>query len=68
MREYVKHDIIKNGILLKRGYCVIRVKYLCSNYSRAVGRRLWELVEPVVNRVNKKFPTKENRLIELEIT
>tara|TARA_Y100001934_G_C11610438_1_gene431844 strand:- start:12 stop:494 length:483 start_codon:yes stop_codon:yes gene_type:complete len=68
LREYVKHDIIKNGILLKRGYCVIRVKYLCSNYSRAVGRRLWELVEPVVNKVNKKFPTKENRLIELEIT
>ena len=68
LREYVKHDIIKNGILLKRGYCVIRVKYLCSNYSRAVGRRLCELVEPVVNRVNKKFPTKENRLIELEIT
>jgi len=68
LREYVKHDIIKNGILIKRGFCVIRVKYLCSSYSRAIGRRLWEAVEPVVEQIEKKFPPKSKRLIELEIS
>jgi len=68
LREYVKHDIIKNGILIKRGFCVIRVKYLCTSYSRAVGRKLWETVEPVIQQVEKKFPPKSKRLIELEIS
>jgi len=68
LREYVKHDIIKNGILIKRGFCVIRVKYLCTSYSRATGRRLWEAVEPVVEQIEKKFPPKSKRLIELEIS
>ena len=63
----VKHDIIKNGVLIKRGYCVIRVKYLCPTFTRAVGRKLWELVEPVLQQVEKKFPSKNKRLIELEI-
>lgn len=67
LRGYVKHDIIKNGVLVKRGYCVIRVKYLCPTFTRSVGRRLWELVEPVLQQVEKKFPSKNKRLIELEI-
>jgi very-short-patch-repair endonuclease len=68
LREYVKHDIIKNGILIKRGFCVIRVKYLCTSYSRAIGRRLWEAVEPVIEQIETKFPPKDKRLIELEIS
>ena len=68
LREYVKHDIIKNGMMLKKGYCVIRIKYLCNTYSRSVDRRLWDLVEPVVNKISKKFPPEAKRLIELEIS
>ena len=68
LREYVKHDAIKNGIMVKNGYCVIRVKYLCPSFTRGVENRLWEMVEPVVKRVATKFPPKSKRLIELEIS
>ena len=27
LREYVKHDAIKNGIMIKNGYCVIRINH-----------------------------------------
>lgn len=68
LREYVKHDAIKNGIMIKNGYCVIRIKYLCPSFTRGVENRLWEMVEPVVKRVATKFPPKSKRLIELEIS
>jgi very-short-patch-repair endonuclease len=68
LREYVKHDAIKNGIMIKNGYCVIRVKYLCPSFTRGVENRLWEMVEPVVKQVATKFPPKSKRLIELEIS
>ena len=68
LREYVKHDAIKNGIMVKNGYCVIRVKYLCPSFTRGVENRLWEMVEPVVKRGATKFPPKSKRLIELEIS
>jgi len=68
LREYVKHDIIKNGILIRRGYCVVRIKYLCTTFTRAAGRRLWNLVEPVVHQIENKFPPQNKRLIELEIS
>ncbi len=68
LREYVKHDAIKNGIMIKNGYCVIRIKYLCPSFTRGVENRLWKMVELVVKQVATKFPPKSKRLIELEIS
>ena len=67
LSEVVKLDGIKNGLLLGRGFCVIRVKYLCNNFNKAVERRLWDLVSKAVADVEKKFPPKNKRFIELEI-
>lgn len=68
LRNYVKYDSIKNGLLIRRGYCVIRIKYLCKHFSGRIGRTLWGLVVPELNKVEKSFPPKGKRLIELEIT
>ena len=68
LRNYVKGDSKKSGALMARGYCVIRIKYLCKHMSAAVARRLWDLVLPEINRIEKKFPAKGKRLIELEIS
>jgi very-short-patch-repair endonuclease len=67
LAEVVKLDGIKNGLLLGKGFCVIRVKYLCNNFNKAVERRLWDLVSKAVANVEKKFPPKDKRFIELEI-
>ena len=44
LQEVIKFDSIKNGLLVSKGFCVVRVRYLCKNMSRAVERRLWDLV------------------------
>ena len=68
LRNYVKYDSIKNGLLLSKDYCIIRVKYLCKHISGATKRRLWGLVFPEIQKIEKRFPPKGKRLIELEIS
>ena len=63
----IKMDIIKNGLLISKGFCVIRVKYLCKNMNKSVERKLWDLVSAEVEAVEDKFPPKDKRFIELEI-
>jgi len=67
LAEVIKMDSIKNGLLISKGYCVIRVKYLCKHISRSVERRLWDLVSEQVEKVSSSFPPKHKRFIELEI-
>ena len=67
LAETIKMDSIKTGRLISKGFCVIRVKYLCRNMSRSVERKLWDLVSKEVEKVQKKFPPKSKRFIELEI-
>jgi len=67
LQEVIKFDSIKNGLLVSKGFCLIRIKYLCKNMSRAVERRLWNLVSEQVESIEEKFPPKNKRFIELEI-
>jgi len=67
LQQTIKFDQNKNGLLLSNGYCVIRVKYLCKNWSRKIGKKLWELVQPCVDNISKGFPKEGHRFIELEV-
>ena len=67
LKETIKFDAIKNGLLIKKGFCVIRVKYMCKHISQSVERRLWNLVSVEVAKIKKRFPPKNKRFIELEI-
>jgi very-short-patch-repair endonuclease len=67
LADVVKLDGIKNGLLLGRGFCVVRVKYLCNNFNKAVERRLWALVSKTIESISLDFPAKDKRFIELEI-
>ena len=67
LADVVKMDSIKNGLLISKGYCVIRVKYLCKHSSRSVERRLWDLISKEIEKVECGFPPKHKRFIELEI-
>ena len=67
LQEVIKFDSIKNGLLVSKVFCVVRVRYLCKNMSRAVERKLWDLVSEQVGKIQDKFPTKSKRFIELEI-
>jgi very-short-patch-repair endonuclease len=67
LKGTIRFDQIKNGLLLSNGYCVIRIKYLCPNWTRILGKKLWELVKPHVDNISQGFPKEGHRFIELEI-
>ena len=67
LKETIKFDSIKNGLLLKKGYCKIRIKYMCKHISQSVERKLWDLVSVEVEKIKKRFPPRSKRFIELEI-
>lgn len=67
LQDTIKADSKKNGLLVSRGYCVIRIKYLKKNCSLKTQRVICELVEKEILKIQDKFPPKGKRLIELEI-
>lgn len=68
LKQTIKYDVQKNGQLLTAGYCVLRIKYLCNQMSRAVGQKLWALVEEQIDNIARKFPPQGNRYIEIEVS
>jgi very-short-patch-repair endonuclease len=68
LRRNIKYDSIKNGALLGRGMCVIRVRYMLKHNSQSSNVRLFELVLNTVKQIEAKFPEPQDRFIELEIS
>lgn len=68
LRNNIKYDAIKNGALLSRGICVLRIKYLLRNSSQNTNRKILELIVNELNKIEHKFPDPANRLIEVEIS
>jgi very-short-patch-repair endonuclease len=68
LNRNIKYDAIKNGFLISRGICVIRVKYMLRNSSQITNNRLLSLIIKELKQIEQKFPEPENRLIEVEIT
>lgn len=63
----IKYDTIKNGALISRGICVIRVKYLSKHNSSVINKKITELVVNQLKKIENNFPELKDRLIELEI-
>lgn len=63
----IKYDAIKNGALLSRGMCIIRVKYLSKHNSSVINKKIADLVVAEIKKIEQKFPELKDRLIELEI-
>ena len=67
LQKVIEYDTIKNGLLLARGLCIIRVKYLTKHISRKIKSDLLRLVTKELDSIKQQFPSKEHRLIEVEI-
>jgi very-short-patch-repair endonuclease len=67
LAETVKMDSIKNGLLIGKGFCIVRIKYLCKSMNKSVERKLWEAVSKQIEKIEKSFPPRTKRFIELEI-
>jgi very-short-patch-repair endonuclease len=64
----IKYDSVKNGALLSRGMCVLRVKYLVKHNSASINNKMFQLIKSELIKIEQKFPLEGYRLIELEIS
>ena len=66
LRKNIKYDSIKNGILISKGFFVIRVKYLAKKSSLSVKRRLAKAVKSVLSEIENG--NMKEKLIEIEVS
>jgi len=67
LQRNIKSDLQKTGLLLAQGLVIIRVKQLSSNVSTLLKRRALAAVLEAIQGVEKKFPARNKRLIEIEV-
>lgn len=65
LQKQINADLRKSGALLSKGYAVIRVKSL-GQESLSKREQIAETVLDCLSKINKKFPPKSKRFIEVE--
>jgi very-short-patch-repair endonuclease len=67
LKKRIKSDAQKSGLLLQAGYIVIRIKHVTKNLSGKRQRDLLSEVVSMLSKIEKKFPVKSKRFIEIEV-
>ena len=60
-------DLVKQGLLLDRGYAIVRVRQLDKNLSTTKIRLMLECILEELEKIKNEFPDEEHRLIEIEV-
>ena len=66
LQKHIRADAEKAGMLINRGYVVLRVKNLIKNISQKRMRDILNQVIDELEKIDKKFPSSAKRLIEIE--
>lgn len=67
LKKTIKYDSVKNGMILSRGFAIVRVKYLAKKLYKHTEDKLFDMVVKEIEKIKKKFPKEGDRLIEVEI-
>jgi very-short-patch-repair endonuclease len=67
LQKQIKADFDKTGLVLNKGYIVIRVKNTSDSVSLATKEKLKSDVLTMLNDIKTSFPKKTERYIEIEI-
>jgi very-short-patch-repair endonuclease len=67
LEKHIRADALKNGLLLKEGFVVIRIRHVTKNLSKKQMRDVWNELKVVVEKVEKRLPPKNKRFIEVEV-
>jgi very-short-patch-repair endonuclease len=65
LQKNIKYDSVKNGLLLSKGYFVIRVKYLAKKISLKIKRNLWAKVKECLDSIENG--TYSSKFLEVEV-
>lgn len=67
LQKQIKSDEHKTGLILSKGLAIIRIKSLSDNVSLADKEKLKNNIINILNGIEKKFPSQQDRFIELQI-
>ena len=68
LNKHIRADAEKAGLLLAGGFVLIRVKHTSKSLTGKHKRDLVSLIEGELDKIDKKFPSKKKRFIELEVS
>ena len=63
----LKADAQKTGLLITKGFAIIRVKNISKHVSKKQMRDLTDKIVHQVELIENKFPSKKKRLIQIEV-
>ena len=66
LNRHIRADAVKAGLLINRGFAIVRVKNLIKNLSAKNMRNALDKVLTEVMSVEQNFPPLDKRLIEIE--
>lgn len=67
LAKHQKADMLKSGLLLANGYCLIRVKQIDKSVSTARMKEIAQAILEILEQIEQKFPKQKDRLIEIEV-
>jgi len=66
LQKQIKADSQKTGLILNKGYAIIRVKNMSDSLSLADKEELKNNIAKILGEIEKKFPAKSKRYIEID--
>ena len=67
LQKQIKADDQKTGLILSKGFEIIRVKNMLDFVSLASKEKMVVSVTEQLQNIDKKFPAKSKRFIEIEL-
>jgi very-short-patch-repair endonuclease len=67
LKKQIKADSHKTGLILSKGFAIIRVKSLADSISLSSREELKDNLINLLDKIKKKFPKQSDRYIEIEI-
>ena len=67
LQRHIRSDAHKSGLLLRAGFVIVRIKHTTKNVSEKLKRDLLSVVTKKLSEIDRKFPVKGRRFVELEI-
>ena len=67
LKKQIKADAHKTGLILSKGFAIIRVKSLADSISLSSREELKDNLINLLDKIKKKFPKQSDRYIEIEI-
>lgn len=67
LQKQIKADDQKTGLVLSKGFVVLRIKNVLDHVTLAAKNKMITSVVAKLNDINNKFPRKSKRFIEIEL-